>query len=103
MIFLAEHYLPGSPLADLRRRAMRIRDAVAHMQAGGTSVRLLGSTIVPLDEAVLCVIEAPTEADVRLVSDHAEVSFERISAAMKGPASPRRHARPTNARLEELV
>ena len=79
---------------------MRIREAVARLAAAGVAVRLLGSTIVPVDEALLCLIDAPSEAVVRLISDQSGVSFERVSLAVAGPTSRRPGARRPTSRME---
>lgn len=99
-VFLVEHYRPGSSLADLRHGAARIRETIAVLDAGGTAVRLIGSTIVPSDEALLLLIEAPSEALVRLVADRADTVFERISPAVAGPSSRRKRAHPLTDHTE---
>lgn len=79
--YLVEHYRPSSTAADLERVASRVREAVDQLEREGRPVRFRHSTVVAADEAFLCVVEAPSEALVRLVYDLADVTFERISAA----------------------
>lgn len=79
--YLVEHYRPGSTAADLERVASRVREAVDQLEREGRPVRFRHSTVVAKDESFLCVVEAPSEALVRMVYDRASVSFERVSAA----------------------
>lgn len=79
--FLVEHYRPSSTAADLERVASQVREAVDQLEREGRPVRFRHSTVVARDEAFLCVVEAPSEALVRLAFDRAHVTFERISAA----------------------
>jgi hypothetical protein len=84
--FLVEHYRPGSGPADLERVATRVRVAVEALEREGRPVRFRHSTVVATDESILCVVEAPSEALVRLAYDRAGVTFERISAAHTEPS-----------------
>jgi hypothetical protein len=52
------------------------------MGSEGRPVRYLRSTIVPADEALLCVLEAGSEELVREVYVRAGVPFERLSVAI---------------------
>jgi hypothetical protein len=79
--FLIEHYRPSSTAADLERVASRVRKAVDQLEREGQPVRFRHSTVVATDESFLCVVEAPSEALVRLAYDRASVTFERISPA----------------------
>jgi Nickel responsive protein SCO4226-like len=85
--FLVEHYRPGLEADELGRLATRVRESAAELKREGKPVRYLRSTIVPLDESVLVVIEAASEELVREVFTHAGVSFERLSAAVTDEAS----------------
>jgi hypothetical protein len=80
--FLVEHYRPGRDLAYLTGSIARVREAVAQMGQAGETVRYVSATIVPGDESVLCLIEAASEDVVADVYGRAEVSFDRISAAI---------------------
>ena len=79
--YLVEHYRPNSTAADLEAAAARVREAVDQLERDGRAVRFRHSTIVATDESFLCVVEAPSEALVRLAYDRANVAFERISVA----------------------
>ena len=81
-VYLVEHYSPGLTVDGLGRRAARVRETAVAMGTEGRSVRYLRSTIVPADEALLCVFEAGSEELVREVYARAGVPFERLSAAI---------------------
>jgi hypothetical protein len=71
--FLVEHYLPGRRVDEL--------EAFARAIAAGTA-GVLQTTVVPDDEAVLCLIAAPSENAVRIAYRRAGLNFDRISAAL---------------------
>jgi hypothetical protein len=80
--YLVEHYRPGLTADELGALVARLRDAVAEMERDGKAVRCLRSTIVPSDEALLCVLEAGSEELVREAYARAGVPFERLSAVI---------------------
>jgi hypothetical protein len=80
--YLVEHYRPGLAVEGFRRRALQVRGAAAELAREGKAVRYLRSTIVPADEALLCVLEAADEKLVRETYARAGVPFERISAVV---------------------
>jgi len=55
------------------------RDGGRHGREG-EPVRYLRSTIVPADESLLCLIEAPSDELVRAVYARAGIPFERLNA-----------------------
>jgi hypothetical protein len=81
-VYLVEHYSPGLNVAGLGCRAARVRETAIAMGSEGRAVRYLRSTIVPADEALLCVLEAGSEELVREVYARAGVPFERLSVAI---------------------
>ena len=81
-LYLVEHYSPGLTVAGLASRAARVREIADAMGDEGRPVHYLRSTIVPADEALLCVLEADSEELVREVYARAGVPFERLSAAI---------------------
>jgi hypothetical protein len=80
--YLVEHYRPGSTAAALREEARRVRAAAAELARARTGLRYVRSTIVPRDEAILSVLEAASEADVRLVFERAGVTLDRLSQTL---------------------
>ena len=80
--YLVEHYSPGLTVDGLGCWAALVRETAAAMRSEGSAVRYLRSTIVPADEALLCVFEADSEELVREVYARAGVPFERLSVAI---------------------
>lgn len=80
--YLVEQYSPGLTADELTSSAARVRDMAVAMGNEGSAVYYLRSTIVPADEALLCVFEASSEELVREVYARAGVPFERLSAAL---------------------
>jgi hypothetical protein len=81
-VFLVEGYRPGMQVDDLRQSVSRIRQAAAEMQREGKQLRHVRSTIVPADEAYLCVFEAASEDLVREAYARAGTPLERVSTAI---------------------
>src|SRR5262245_62758782 len=80
--YLVERYWPGIDLAGLRVGIGRL-DAVAEaMTVEGTSVRHLGSILMPIDEVVFSLIAAADESVVRDVNARARLPVDRITAAI---------------------
>jgi hypothetical protein len=81
-VYLVEHYSPGTTADGLGVWAARVRETAVALGSEGRAVRYLRSTIVPADEALLCVFEAGSEELVREVFARAGVPFERVSVAI---------------------
>ena len=81
-LYLVEHYSPGLTIDGLASLAARVRETAVAMSREGRPVHYLRSTIVPADEALMCVFEADSEELVREVYARAGVPFERLSAAI---------------------
>jgi hypothetical protein len=81
-VYLVEHYSPGMTVDGLGCRATRLRETAVALGSEGRAVRYLRSTIVPADEALMCVFEADSEELVRDVYARAGVPFERLSVAI---------------------
>ena len=81
-VYLVEHYAPSLTVDGLGCWAARVREMAVAMGSDGRAVRYLQSTIVPADQALLCVFEADSEELVREVYARAGVPFERLSAAI---------------------
>ena len=80
--YLVEHYRPGVTVGEFRNWAARVRESADEMEREGNLVRYLRSTIVPVDEALLCVLEAASEELVHETYARAGISYDRISAAI---------------------
>jgi hypothetical protein len=80
--FLVEHYRPGRQVEELTLAFAVVRAAVVDMERAGLPITYVRTTIVPKDEAFLCVIEA---ASAELIGDayaRAGIAFDRISPAI---------------------
>jgi uncharacterized protein DUF4242 len=80
--YLVEHYRPGFSAEALVEWAARVRAAAVGIAREGEPVRYLRSTVVPADESLLCLIEAPSDDLVRAVYARAGIPFERLTAAI---------------------
>jgi hypothetical protein len=58
--YLVEHYWPGITPEHFRSVAHLARATAEAMARGGTPIRYLHSTRVPVDEAAFCVLDAPS-------------------------------------------
>jgi hypothetical protein len=80
--YLVEHYRPGLTVGELRQWAARERATAGEMEREGRDVRYVRSAIVPVDESLLCVLEAATEELVREAYARAGIPFERLSTVI---------------------
>jgi hypothetical protein len=80
--FLVEHYWPGVTEKRFRATVERVRVAAEQLARDGVRIVFLHSTLVPEDEAAFCVFEASSADEVEQTYRRAEVTFERISAAV---------------------
>ena len=84
--FLVERYLPGLDLSGARDIVERLERAASAMTAEGAPVHHLGSILMPVDQAVLSLIQASDEGVVRRLNERAEAPADRIGAAISLPA-----------------
>jgi hypothetical protein len=80
--YLVEHYRPGFTAERLAEWATRVRSAALGIAREGKPVRYLRSTVVPADESLLCLLEAPSDDLVRAVYARAGIPFERLTAVI---------------------
>lgn len=85
--YLVEHYAPGCGAEELTARAARVRTAVSHLQREHRQLRLLGWTVVPHEESILCVFEARSERLVRGACARAGIGVDRISPVIAEDAN----------------
>jgi hypothetical protein len=90
MVYVVERYLPGLSQSDLLRGLSRL-EALEDLQAEGSAVRYLGSTIVLGDEACFCEFVGPSAAAVAEVNRRAGLSFDRIVPAVSVKTDERRN------------
>lgn len=80
--YLVEHYQPGLDPEGLQAYATRVQTAADALRQEGARVRSLRCTILPGDEALLCLFEAESEQLVRAIYTRAALGFDRISEAI---------------------
>lgn len=89
VLYVVERYLPGLAPSVLVGSLERLEHETVAMRGEGINVRYLGSTIIPSDESCLCQFEGPSEAAVSEVNRRADITFDRVVAALAvEPAAP---------------
>lgn len=78
--YLVEQYWAGVDPTEVPRAAERVYRAVQDLTREGAWIRVLISTFIPSDEAVLTLFEASREADVVEVHVRSGVRFDRLQA-----------------------
>lgn len=81
--YLVEQYWPGITVEVFRSATKRVRTVANAMRRGGTPIRYRRSTLIPADEAALCVIEATSAELIEQLYLRAGVRFDRIVAALE--------------------
>jgi hypothetical protein len=85
--YLVEAYTPVSPpLEDIKARARR---AANELSRGPTPVRYVRSIYVPEDQTCFHLFEGPSVEAVRMASDLAGLSAQRIVEALEGQGDRR--------------
>lgn len=79
--YLVERYWPGVTAEELLAARERERAVIARMSAEGASIRVVSSTLIPADEVLLSIYEAPTATVVRRLNEQAAIPFDRIVEA----------------------
>jgi hypothetical protein len=85
-IFMVERDLTGislEALVDAQKAAMA---TAAKMSSEGIPMRYLRSTFAPGDGRCMCLMEAPSVADVACLNDDAMLPYFRIVEALDLPA-----------------
>jgi hypothetical protein len=80
--FLAERYVSASDLELARLDAARASAASKEHVESETTVRYLGSTLIPGDETCFALFEAPSAEDVRRLLERAWLPYDRIVEAV---------------------
>lgn len=80
--YLVECYWPGVDEAKLAAAVQRAQTAASELRRSGRQIDFHGSILVPIDETVFCLFDG-AEADVRAVSEQAEMPFERVLASLR--------------------
>ncbi len=77
--FLVERYWPGVDEEVLRSALPRLELSARAMTAEGHEVHHVGSFLMPVDQVVISVISAASEAIVREVNQRAAMPVDRIA------------------------
>ena len=80
-LFMVERYVAGPPAERLDEIARRLRQAASELAAEGVEVRYLQSILLDGEESCLCLFEARSETEVRMVNERAGLAYLRIVAA----------------------
>ncbi len=80
--YLVEHYQPGVGAEGLERSASLVRTTIAAMRRESSPVCYVSATIVPGDDYLHCVVQAPSEQHVRDALSQAGMAYQRISTAI---------------------
>ena len=80
-LYLVERYVAGPQEERLDDIASRLRKAATELAAEGIEVRYLQSILLNAEESCLCLFEARSEAEVRMVNERAGLAYLRIVAA----------------------
>lgn len=80
-LFLVERYVAGPVEDRLAAISSALRDAASRLAAEGIGVRYLQSILINGEESCLCLFEARSEAEVRMVNERAGLAYLRIVAA----------------------
>ena len=79
--FMCESYPIGIERNQLAATVDNAREIAAEMRAAGVLVNLLSSTFVPADEALFCVVEAPSDAEVISLGKRSGLQFAHVVEA----------------------
>ena len=85
--FVVERYWPGVTTESFTEADRRVHDATRAPRDDEAAIRIVASTLVPEDEAVYWVVDAPSADIVRAAWARAEVPVERIVQALDVRAS----------------
>ena len=81
-LFLVECFWPGVTREHVEAANARARARAAARLRAGSSLRFLGSLLVPSDEVVLFQFTAGSSEEVVRTSREAELPFDRVAASV---------------------
>jgi len=77
--FMVESYPVGFTPAELAAASERASELSAELKVDGIDVRLVGSTLVPGEESLFCIFEAPSREVVEQVVSRSGIPMARVS------------------------
>jgi hypothetical protein len=80
--YLVECFWPGLTREAVESAHVRAHERAAALRREGSSVRFVGSLLVPGDEVVIFQFKAASEEEVIRASREAALPFDRVSASV---------------------
>jgi hypothetical protein len=80
--YLVECFWPGLTREAVEAANARVRERAAALRREGSSLRFLGSLLVPGDEVVFFQFTAASSEEVVRASREAELPFDRVAASL---------------------
>jgi hypothetical protein len=87
--YVAECYWPGVTRDDLAQLDARVLASVDRKSRVRERVRYLGALLLPTDEVVFCLFDAPSADAVEVVARRANIPFDRILQSVNIPSHGR--------------
>lgn len=87
--YFVECYAPDLTRGDLSPLVARAREAAGAMRSTGIGVRSLGWILLPEEDTVFCLFEAPSLAAVEELGRRAAIRVDRIVEAVHVPGHAR--------------
>lgn len=81
-VFMVERDLKGIAMKDLADAQKAAIAKAEEMRAAGTDIRYIRSTFAPQDGRCMCLFEATSADDVRLLNDEAGLPYSGVVTAM---------------------
>lgn len=80
-VYMVERHLKGIDLPALAAAQQAAIKQAAAMRDKGTQVRYIRSTFLPSNECCMCLFEADSSDDVRMLNDDAKIPYDRVVEA----------------------
>jgi hypothetical protein len=80
--FMVESYPVGLSAEELTAASDRAAEVTDKLRLKGIDVRLIESTLVPAEESLFCIFEAPSKEVVEEVASRAALPIERVVDAV---------------------
>ncbi|HVS05042.1 MAG TPA: nickel-binding protein [Candidatus Dormibacteraeota bacterium] len=88
--FMLESYPVGISSEQLAAALMRAADVAAQLRVSGIEIRIIESTLVPAEDSLFCIFDAPSRKVVEDVVTRSGLPFERLVEVVDvGPAAGR--------------
>ena len=81
-VYMVERSLKGISMENLGGAQKAAIAKAAEMTAAGTGVKYIRSTFAPEDGRCMCLFEADSAADVKLLNDEAGIPYDSVVEAL---------------------